>query len=161
MTLIRAFTGPTRLTEDQVEWIEEEINGLIDEPDEVRTGCAPGLDTIAAHLQWAEFPRAKHRLFVPSAYHNEKIVAYLGGRDEDVHVIRCPRKTQRAEAYRTRNEWMIRGVHDPMQDLLLPPAHELEAFVFKPEFYRSGEWMSINIAIKSGVLVNKHVIPEA
>lgn len=149
--MIRAFTGPTKMTDDQVEWVEGEIIALPDEPDEVRTGCAPGLDTIAAHMQYAEYPNAWHRLFVPSAYHNEKIVHYLD-QFETVEVIRCPRRSQRATAYRQRNNMMC-----CYEDV---PATTLEAFVFSPDFYRSGEWMTINIAIYYGIEVNKHVIPE-
>jgi hypothetical protein len=160
--LIRAFTGPSRLTEGQVEWCEEAINELPDRPTEVRTGCADGLDTIAAGLQWHEYPDIKHLLIVPSAYHNSKFVSYLGAKD-GVEVIRCPRKTQRAAAYRTRNRIMVCGSYEgELPDgQNLYRADVLEAFLFQEDFYRSGEWMTVNLALNFGnVVVNKHIIPR-
>jgi hypothetical protein len=146
--IVRTFTGPTRLSENQVEFVENTINGLMDTPDEVRTGAAEGLDTIAAWLQWFEYPEARHKLFVPSAYRNAKLVALFGAH-ENVEVIYCPRRSPSGGlAYRMRNEMMLDG------------ATELQAFVTSADFYRSGEWMTINIAHKLGIPVHIWVLPR-
>jgi hypothetical protein len=161
--MIRTFTGPTRLTDAQEDWIKETL-ATLSRPTEIRTGCAPGLDSIAAEVSASQFPRCQHLLFVPSAWHNKKIVELLEGLD-DIQIIECPRKKPSAMAYRARNEYMVTG-QPPSPDRgsqimrLLDPTDVLEAFVFRPTFYRSGEWMTINIAKKYHIQVNTYIIPE-
>lgn len=145
MSRVRAFTGPSKLSDEQVEFVEDVLNTL-DEVDEVRTGAANGLDSIAAHLQWYEYPAIRHRLFVPGAPHNKKLVNHMGN-ELDVEVVQCPKLSTFSDTYRRRNEMMLDG------------ATELEAFTFNERFYRSGEWMTINIARRLGVKVTIHVIP--
>jgi hypothetical protein len=144
--IIRAFTGPTVLTENQVEFIEAAILDLDGYPDEVRTGCAYGVDTIAANVQWFEFPHARHKFYVPAAGYNERLVEWFEPHG-NTEIIRCPSRESQTNAYRRRNEMMVHG------------ATELIAFIHQPKFYRSGEWMTINIAKKANVFVYSFVLP--
>jgi hypothetical protein len=143
--MIRAFTGPTKLDEEQFELVEDFIRGLDGEPDEVRTGCAHGVDTIACNMQWFDFPHATHKLYVPAAYHNERHVEWFEP-NGNVEIIHCPKRESAASSYRRRNEMMVTG------------ADELIAFVYRGTYYRSGEWMTIKIARKQGVTVQVFVI---
>jgi hypothetical protein len=82
-------------------------------------------------------------------------------------VIRCPKADGTvAGAYRLRNNWMIRGADLTMDGAFgvdaeaARPADRLHAFVKDEDFYRSGEWMTINIARKAGVEIVKDVLPR-
>ena len=145
MTLVRAYTGPTRLNQDQVELIETTIVEF-DPPDFVRTGCAIGTDTVAGILNIMEYPEAGHKLYVPAAYHNEKFVKWVMMDHREVEIIHCPERESAASSYRRRNEMMVHG------------STELVAFVYHEEFYRSGEWMTINIARREAIPVTIYKI---
>lgn len=127
--MIVAFTGPSKLTREQelaVVWRME--HPMPDDLDTWRSGCAYGVDTIAAR-QAVMTGILGVELFVPAAPHNSKLVAELSGRASN--IIYCPSGD---EPYRSRNEMMVDG------------ADKLVAFVKSDKFYRSGEWMTINIA---------------
>jgi hypothetical protein len=63
-------------------------------------------------------------------------------------VVPCPKEPSASLTYRRRNTMMVEG------------SDHLLAFVWKDEFYRSGEWMTINIAHAAGVPVNLMIIPQ-
>ena len=131
--IVRAFTGPSKLTEVEVEQV---ANWCLDMPeaDEVRSGCAAGVDTVAAEITASLFQQVKLHLFVPAAPHNNELVATLE-RAGDAEITRLPNvRATRGAAYRDRNRVMVAG------------STELRAVLRKPTFYRSGEWMTVNIA---------------
>jgi predicted Rossmann fold nucleotide-binding protein DprA/Smf involved in DNA uptake len=143
--VIRAFTGPSSLTHEQTVWVARRI---LVEPvaDTWRSGAAYGIDSVAAYLAVAM--GAELELFVPAAKHNEELVDTLITRN-GVLVIRCGSKHSQSETYRRRNKLMVKG------------SDHLLAFVKfeKTEWYRSGEWMTINIARKLGIPVKVVPIP--
>jgi hypothetical protein len=139
--IIRAFTGPATLTEEQIDVIWDICLGM-PRPHVARTGLAHGVDSAVAECLYREYHETKHQLFVPAAPHNDKLRIWLTSGalpQRHVEIINCPEREDRASAYRRRNEMMVHN------------ATELVAFVREPEFYRSGEWMTINIARKEGV----------
>lgn len=144
-----AFTGPSGLTEQQMLYAQEVVRRCKD-ASEWTTGAANGLDTLAHLAGWRVAPIALHRVVIPAAPHNFEILK-LAKADE---VIRMPRlasgddeRKTRSAAYRARNNRML-----DFADVLM-------AFVRWAEFYRSGEWMTINIANKRGIDVQKFVLP--
>lgn len=143
--MIRAFTGPTKLTPRQQRWAGLRMLSCQPPADVWRSGCAYGVDTLAAWLALAV--KADLELYIPFAAHNGSLVNRLAV--EATHVIHCPRSPTNAGAYRNRNTKMVEG------------ADHLLAFVWDDQFYRSGEWMTINIARKLGVPVDLAIIPES
>lgn len=132
--MIVAFTGPSRLTSRQIANAEGEIQKLVvRDITTVRSGCAYGVDTLAAN--WADLYGFDLELYVPAANHNDDLVKELAERSK---VIVCD---SGPEPYRIRNNMMVKG------------ADQLIAFVKRSTFYRSGEWMTINIARKFKVPV--------
>ena len=126
--MITAFTGPTDLSPKQRLWCAHRI--VETAPLGVwRSGCAYGLDTLAAYLAIAI--EVELELYVPFARHNGTLVRELA---QNAHVFRCDGGPDDATSYRIRNKAMVKGI-----DRLL-------AFVRAPGFYRSGEWMTINLA---------------
>lgn len=137
-----SFTGPTRLTQTQVEFVAARVRAL-PPPDEVTTGGAPGVDMLVANVALSAWPSAVHRVIVPAppAPHAEAAVTALVARGAYVIVAPAGR-----EPYRLRNEELV--------------AHgDLVAFVRRATFYRSGEWMTVNIARALGVPVQLEVLP--
>lgn len=133
--MIFSFTGPSKLTPTEARWCEGELINL--DADAIhRSGCAHGLDTLVALCQ---APGRVH-LFVPEGkWHNEAIVTA---------VARHGAMVTRVEGgYRRRNEMLVDG------------SDVLHAFLKDPKFYRSGEWMTVNIARRAGVTVVEHIIP--
>lgn len=146
--MIAVFTGPSSLSRTQELFVVKTMEAL--EPSEMdtwRSGCAFGVDTIAAH-QAVLAGILNVELYVPAAPHNDKLVEELSGR---VKIIQCSRNRSvtnynSADSYRVRNEMMTNG------------ASKLVAFVKSSVFYRSGEWMTINIAKRLSVPVELNVI---
>src|SRR4051794_40309033 len=134
--MIIAFTGPSsHLYRNQEIAIAGHMDEIASELDTWRSGCAHGVDTMAArHAVMTGVLGIE--LYVPAAPHNEELVDELDG---TARIIQCPRG---GEPYRTRNELMVQG------------ADRLVAFVLKDTFYRSGTWMTINIARKTGIEVD-------
>jgi hypothetical protein len=133
---IRAFTGPLKLTKEQRAFVLAQVEAL-PPADEVRTGGAFGVDTEACLASLKCLPDASHVIFFPAAECNTALDAlqYV----PTVRFVRCPREDTRADTYRTRNRMMLDG------------ATELVAFVREPVFYRSGTWMTINLARSANI----------
>jgi hypothetical protein len=138
--VIRAFTGPTELTAEQKLWVAQQML-VAPQATVYRSGCAYGVDTVAAYLALAV--GVDLELYVPSAPHNATLVTQRLA----TFVIRCPKMSTMPLTYRRRNSMMIHA------------ADHLMAFVWKDKFYRSGEWMTINIARTRGVPFDLKVIP--
>lgn len=152
--MITAVTGPSQLARTQRRYAVERLAALLN-TDVLRSGCAFGLDTAAAYVAVAAGYDLE--LFVPAARHNAALVSGLG-RAEDVRVIRVPKSGHSPPIqYRNRNKLMIKG---DGSDGRIQPADRLHAFVLRPTFYRSGEWMTINIAEKAGIDVILEVLPR-
>jgi hypothetical protein len=136
---VRAFTGPSKLTLEQEAHVRRIVRDL-GAVGEDRSGAAYGVDTVVALNTIAR----RLALVVPVGYpYNEPLVA-LSRHERPRIVIEYVRG-----GYRARNE------------ALVAPARELHAFVRSSEFYRSGEWMTINIAERRGVKVVTYVLPPA
>lgn len=112
-----------------------------------RSGCAKGIDTVAAYL--AVGIGAQLELFIPAAPHNMIMVDDL--RNSAV-VHNCLERTTAPASYRQRNKMLV-GAKEALTD-------QLVAFVWQDAFYRSGEWMTINLSHKAGVEVMTFVIPQ-
>lgn len=141
--MIRAFTGPTDLTPHQRRWAAMRMLAMQPVDGVWRSGCAFGIDTVAARLAVAV--GLELELFVPDAKHNGSLVLDLIGYAHK--IVRCPMKSTVSGTYRIRNKMMNAG------------ADRLAAFVWQDEFYRSGEWMTINLAKASDIEVVTFVIP--
>jgi hypothetical protein len=115
-----AFTGPSRLGPRAAAWARNELRAMRrDDPDAIwRSGGALGLDSLVVE------EGATVDLIVPATRSWNRDLLALGPRN----VVRVP------GGYRDRNTELVRG------------ADRLHAFVWSPTFYRSGEWMTINIA---------------
>ena len=151
--MIRAFTGPSKITASESRWVAEWVAAL-PPADEIRTGCANGVDTVAAVISARTLPDADHVLYIPDGPFNKDVVAKVRQNLSTNNVLEeiiCPGALNggRAHSYRIRNEMMVKG------------ADELVAFVRSVHFYRSGEWMTINIAERLGVRVRKVVMHSA
>lgn len=148
-TMILTFTGPSELTRSQELAVVKRLEEL-DHVERVavgpiwRSGCAFGVDTIVAR-QATLSDVDGIELYVPAAPHNEELVMELAG---IVTIVRCPTG---AEPYRIRNQMMING-------LLKTKADRLVAFLKSDKFYRSGEWMTVNIAKRVNVPVEVNLI---
>jgi hypothetical protein len=150
-----SFTGPTEINGAQEAFVKSILCGVIASgADEFTTGAAPGVDALCAEFLFERAPKGtKHRIVVPAAPHDDEMVARMWalsliappGRIEIVRME--PVEGDRAKQYRARNERMVAY------------SDRLEAFLWKPEFYRSGEWMTVNIARKRGVEVVEWVFP--
>lgn len=138
-----ATTGPSHVRPSDAAAMHAYLYSLAYAVGEVTTGGARGWDSMFARAAVECWPEALHRVVCPGAgYDREslqalvKLAARLGVRLE---VIELPCE---AEAYRARNV------------LLVEHADVLAAAVRSREFYRSGEWMTVNIAKKAGVPID-------
>jgi hypothetical protein len=157
--VIYAFTGPTELTPEQSESVLRIVRDLRPMPEEIRTGGAKGWDVLVAEEAVKEWPGAHHVLCLPDAPFDEKGVRRvvdlaLQKRVRKLSVIFCPRCVDLAGTYRSRNNALICG-----RDSVLPRCSDtLVAGVFHEKFYRSGEWMTINIAARAGCEIRRVVL---
>jgi len=140
--MIVAFTGPSALTRSEELRVVARIEDVAATFDTWRSGCAFGVDSIAAR-QAILSDVLGLELYVPAAPHNEALVMELADR---ARVIPCPRRATDADSYRMRNRMMV------------DEADHLIAFVKSAVYYRSGEWMTINLARKRRVPVELNVI---
>ena len=155
--MIRAFTGPTdsHLTFEDRLWVLDRIANHSPAAEVWRSGCATGVDTIAAFC--AAAVDIQLQLFIPAAAHNFTMVGQLK-RSPLVTLHRLPRNNPSpALAYRARNEAMLKGTSSPFG---YRQADVLHAFLLDKEFYRSGEWMTVNIARKLDIPVTIDVVPQ-
>jgi hypothetical protein len=137
--MIISFTGPSKLTMKQELSVAKILDEIADQSSDAdgatwRSGCARGVDTMVAHH--AGIALIDLELYIPAAPHNGKLTSEMWNYASKVY--RCPFGY---EPYRIRNIMMVEG------------ADKLVAFVKSPRFYRSGEWMTINIARKFKVPV--------
>lgn len=76
-------------------------------------------------------------LYLPiGSYYNTDLLGHANVRQ--IHQV--------PDGYRKRNEALVRG------------STYLHAFLFSPTFYRSGEWMTVNIAAKMGIPTKFYII---
>jgi hypothetical protein len=148
--IARAFTGPSKLSLPEKRWVAGYVASL-PPVDEVRTGMADGVDTVAALVSVRMLPHARHILYRPAARHNDQLAERLPieWTKHGLGIIDCPQGKDQADSYRLRNREMVKT------------ADELVAFVRNKKFYRSGEWMTINIAKKYYVKVELVLIDRA
>lgn len=146
--MIVAFTGPSHLTDIQERHVQMRMS-IMEAPTVVRTGAAMGADTVAALQAVSLWPQIDHVVFVPHAPHNPHILPILHGKARAFKAYACPEGSSPALSYRKRNELMVTDC-----DLLV-------AFLTSPTFYRSGEWMTVNIAKKLGVDISYYILPNA
>jgi hypothetical protein len=143
-----SLTGPTRLTEAEAAELVPVLAALGPRA-EFTTGAAPGFDTFAADTLRNLYPKAIHRVVVPAAPYDEDGV--LRAAREGALTVWLPKREpgHHAEAYRHRNV------------VLVSHGDALLAVVRRPTFYRSGEWMTVNIARRAGLPVSLVLIPAA
>jgi len=148
--MIRAFTGPSSLiTPAQRIWACKAMFAYPIASDDVwRSGCANYIDTFAA---WSAITLGVMlSLYVPAAPHNYDLVEIASAMAVDgarIYIHHCEAGPTSAGSYRIRNQQMIEN------------ADHLVAFVRQDTPYRSGEWMTINIANNAGIPVNMEVLP--
>lgn len=149
--MIITYTGPSELTRKQRLFAAKRMLMIKESQkvDVMRSGCAFGLDTEAAWLSMAL--KAELELFVPFGAHNDQMRVIL--EPLATRVIYCPSSIGRSKGYRVRNEMMVLGVAG------VPPCDLLHAFTSRVGFYRSGEWMTINIAKKAQIPYIVEVLP--
>jgi hypothetical protein len=155
--VIRAFTGPTdsHLTFEDRLWVLDRIANHSPAAEVWRSGCASGVDTIAAFC--AAAVDIELELYVPAAPHNFTMVGQLK-RSPLVTLHKLRHNTpSNALAYRARNEAMLYGAATRLGH---QRADCLHAILLDKEFYRSGEWMTVNIAKKLGIPVTIDVVPQ-
>lgn len=130
--MIQSFTGPSRLTPAQETWCRDKLAQIY--PGHTRrSGAALGLDTVVA----LEYPADRLHLFVPKGKLFNDSLLNLGAKVDFING-----------GYRTRNMFLVAG------------SDELHAFVRAMTFYRSGEWMTVNIAKRLNVPVQFHLLPS-
>jgi len=127
-----AFTGPSRsirvaMGNAAENYVKSLAKGVI-----VISGGAHGIDTIVAET--ALDCGLRLELVVPEEMlWNKQLLNYSGIKQAEIIPV--------TGAYRDRNERM------------LEEADKLAAFLNYPTFYRSGEWMTVNIAHRKNVPV--------
>lgn len=156
-----AFTGPSRLVPEDERAIFDAARNLaaFGLPTEIVTGAAHGFDMVIAHVLLDEWPgpAVLHRIVVPKAPHDQEGVAdwiahanRLGAR----YVVEtAPYGSTDADAYRARNELMLERAQFCPEQM---NTAVLVAGLRRRSFYRSGEWMTVNIAHRRKITV--HVV---
>jgi predicted Rossmann fold nucleotide-binding protein DprA/Smf involved in DNA uptake len=118
--------------------VGEFVRHVLQPGDELLSGCAEGVDTAAFEYAMDVHGSKVKRIAVPpvGAFHNRSLVDIA---HEIIDVPPYPDHRRRAtDAYRRRNEVLVEN------------CEQLAGFVWEEVFYRSGEWMSINIAREVG-----------
>ena len=142
-----SFTGPTSFLDERAAFqrcarvIEALPNGAT-----IRSGGAHGLDTMVFRIAAGTRPDLFRVLVAPAAPFNSEVCLRLA------HQVLVPPEAElleenQARQYRMRNERLVDG------------SDELKAFLKQATFYRSGEWMTVNIALRTNVPVEYHVGP--
>lgn len=146
--MIYGVTGPSHLALKQWDRAENFIARHLKKGDVLVSGAAHGFDTVGALIA-VELGVRLH-LVVPDAPHNDALVLQLQNAHGLVKVERMPAvNLPPAEAYMARNDRVVELIR----------SGELLAGVVKPSgFYRSGEWATINRAVRAGVPVVKEVL---
>jgi hypothetical protein len=136
--MIVSFSGPSSLSPAEEAFCRAELRRLRARDGSIdtwRSGGAYGLDTLVVEESGAD---QDVTLVVPDGlrWNTELTLQY-----DYLAVTYVP------GGYRARNEALVAG------------ADELHAFLRYPSFYRSGEWMTVNIAKRARVPVFTHVFP--
>lgn len=150
-----AFTGPTVLTPAQRQHAVTVIEAL-ETPGEVTTGGARGIDMLAAALAIDLWPDALHRVVVPAAPFDRLGVGLLQHRHPALLVVEAP---EGVEPYRVRNNLMLSSFADKLVAFVKRHGEPDADHVLRPTFYRSGEWMTINLARRLSMPVRLEVLP--
>lgn len=141
-----SFTGPDALNDAELAHAAVVVAGL-EEPGEITTGGATGWDTAVCLAALRAWPDAHHRLVLPGAAFNllgvnQALALARELRIEQFTVINlAPHPSGPARSYRARNERLV------------DEGDALVGAVRHATFYRSGEWMTVNIARKRDVPV--------
>lgn len=145
-----SFTGPSqlRILERLVALrTVEELGTIAGLPSVITTGGATGWDMEVALAAVTRWPKARHVLVLPRASHDEQGVdrwlALVEMTGCDWLLEWGPDRDRGADAYRGRNE------------LLVARCDVLVAGIRGVEFYRSGEWMTVNIAKRAGKIIHR------
>jgi hypothetical protein len=142
----RAVTGPSQDLNGAMDWeIRYFMTWDLKPKDKLYSGCAYGVDSVVLRRAYRELPTVKRIGVPPNAPHNEHI---LGICDEIINVPNSQDDWNLSSAYRARNT------------LLVNECDILHAFLWSPEFYRSGEWMTVNIARRLKKEVKFHVVEK-
>lgn len=137
-----AFTGPSKLSPSETKHAAAVVTAL-DEPTEITTGAAAGWDMAIAEAAIEVWPLVHHRVVCPGAPYDriglDRLIRRAGElRLERFTVVNLPADLTAAGSYRVRNV------------VLLDYADVLSAAVRNLDYYRSGEWMTVNLAKKRG-----------
>lgn len=140
-----SFTGPERLTAAERAHAGVVVDALVD-PTEITTGGAKGWDCTIATAALERWPEATHRIVLPGARYDEDAVRAIRLQAtrlgvERFVVVHKGSEADAAKAYRRRNEDLVAY------------GDVLSAAVRSLKFYRSGEWMTANIARRAGVAI--------
>lgn len=136
--MIAAFTGPSGLSPIEEVFCRatlrqlRRLNGGIET---WRSGGAYGLDTLVVEESGCQ--QDVHLIYPDGLRWNTGLLLKYDFGDLVTAV---------GGGYRRRNEILVEG------------ADVLHAFLFAPTFYRSGEWMTVNIAARAGVEVRRYII---
>lgn len=134
--MIVTFTGPHKLKNraSTREIITQALSELGD-PDELRSGAAPGVDTIAFYASFARWGATAQHVFVPAGLmYNQDLVSLA--KSEGCEITRVE------GGYLKRDDAMVKGA-----DLLIAFPNSMR------EELRSGTWATIRRAWKRGVPV--------
>jgi hypothetical protein len=143
-------TGITELTPRGRAKVRYAVKQL-PEVEELTSGAAFGTDTEFALSGIRYHPDALHRLVVPAAPHNQRLVEQFVGLS-DQHNIAIefgPVFVKYGEAYMARN------------DMLVAHCETLEAFPkTEHEVLRSGTWATVRRALKAEKVVVLHPLED-
>lgn len=139
-----AFTGPSSISAQNVEQVRYVVDRL--DADEYMSGCAFGVDSVAALAVVESHPGKKLILAVPAAHHNVDLVKQLRS-EPNVEVHQVDGNYARpGGAYMARNDFMVEW------------CTELQAFLRRGSFYRSGEWATVNRAEAKARRVHHNIL---
>lgn len=131
-------TGPTHPPTGLVRHVADVLLHQLTDGTEFTSGAAIGVDTAWALAAFAYYPKAKHRLIVPAAPHNEALVDWAA--DHGFEIVNAPRLADDASSYLARNDLLVAT---RFTDTLV-------AFpVTEEEILRSGTWATIRRARRS------------
>lgn len=135
------FTGPEQVDPCITKPLRKRLREL-PMPDQVITGAAKGVDTIAARIAVKLWPKAEHTIVVPNFRHNNILIEEMESEYPWVEIVRL-----RTGNALTRNIEIV----DRITHLIALPV--------RLTWYRSGTWHTINAARRSRLPVILYPIP--